>query len=129
MTIEGGIGSATVKIAGLHPAYPGILGQARDVAGNVAPSLSSIAGHLQVAVIGANPDDRLIFRRFADRINRGVHFCRRVVDSDAAGLLLLLLLGVVRGQIRRDAIPRLSVVARSKKKLGADVDRPFLVWR
>src|SRR5204862_4776778 len=60
---------------------------------------------------------------------RGVHFRGGVVDSDATRLFLLLLLGVVRGQIRRDAIPCLSVIARSKKKLGADINCPFLVWR
>ena len=43
VTIEGGVSSARVEIAGLHPAYPGILGQARDVADHVGPGLGSIA--------------------------------------------------------------------------------------
>src|SRR5213075_1749222 len=43
VTIKSGVGSASVEIAGLHPAYPGIFGQARNVADNIGPCFSSIA--------------------------------------------------------------------------------------
>src|SRR5262249_9364181 len=43
-----------------------------------------------------------------------------------ARLLLLLLLGIVRRQIGRDAVPRLSVVARAEEELRADVDHALL---
>ena len=55
-----------------------------------------------------------------------MHFCGRIIDSYAAGLLLLLFLRIVRRQIRRDAFPGLAVVARSKQKLRPDVNHAFL---
>src|SRR5205814_10564807 len=39
------------------------------------------------------------------------------------------LLGVVRAQIGRDAIPSLPMISRAEEKLGAHVDGTFLVWR
>src|SRR5262249_60908442 len=41
----------------------------------------------------------------------------------AAGLLLLLLFGIVRGQIGRDLLPRLPVVLRAEEELRSEVDR------
>src|SRR5207302_2331045 len=67
--------------------------------------------------------------RFADGINRGVHFRRRIVHGHAAGLLLLLLLGIVHGQVGRDALPRLAVIARTEQELCADVDGPLFIRR
>jgi hypothetical protein len=51
------------------------------------------------------------------------------VDGDAAGLFLLLLVRIVRGQVGRDAVPALAVIARTEQKLRADVDRALLVRR
>src|SRR5207237_840374 len=44
-------------------------------------------------------------------------------------LLLLLLLRIVSCQVGRDALPGLAMIARTEKKLRADVDRSFLVRR
>src|SRR2546430_1088421 len=56
-----------------------------------------------------------------------MHLRIRIVDGDTAGLFLLLLFGIIGGEIGRDAIPRLSVVARTEQKLRADVDSAFFV--
>jgi hypothetical protein len=37
-------------------------------------------GNLQIAVICPNPDERFVLRRFADRVDGGVHFRRGIVD-------------------------------------------------
>src|SRR6185503_20066228 len=50
----------------------------------------------------------------------------RVVDGHAARLLLLLLRGVVRGEIRRTLLPRLPMVARTEEILRAEVERAAL---
>ena len=62
-----------------------------------------------------------------NRVNRGVHFGRRIVDRDAAGFFLLLLFGIVGRQVGRNAVPRLPVIARTEQKLRADVDRALFV--
>jgi hypothetical protein len=46
-----------------------------------------------------------------------VHLGGRVVYSDAARLFLLLFLRVVGRQIRRDALPGLTLIARAEQEL------------
>src|SRR3569623_1975111 len=111
---------------GLDPADPRILRQPGDVAAAVRPRLAAGARELQIPVVGAGPDHGGVFRRLADRVDRRVHLGGRVVDRDAARLLLLLLLGVVRRQMRRDALPGVAAVARPEQELRADVDRTHL---
>ena len=55
-----------------------------------------------------------------------MHLGRRVVDRDAPGLLLALLGGIVRRQIRGDALPRLPKITRPEEELRADIDRAAL---
>src|SRR4029077_356333 len=101
--------------------------QAMHVRDEVLPVLSAVAGELQVAIVGADPDESCRAWRLADREDGGVHLGDGIVDRDTAGLLLLLLLRVVRGQVRRDALPALPVIARAKQELRTDVDRCGIV--
>src|SRR5947207_2582695 len=55
-----------------------------------------------------------------------MHLSRRIIYGDAARLFLLLLFRIVGGQIGRDALPGLAMIARAKQKLRADVDRSGL---
>src|SRR6516225_11598130 len=103
--------------------------QTGDVPNDIRPSLTAVARDLKVAVVRADPDQSFLLRRFTDRINRGVHFRRRIVHGDAAGLLLLLFLRIVCRQVWRNPFPVLAVVARTKEKLRADVDGLFLIRR
>src|SRR5205814_2342246 len=105
---------------------PGVLRETFDVADDVSPGLAAVARYLHVAVVGSGPDEVRVFRRLADRVDGRVHLRRRVVNGDAAGLLLLLLFGVVRRQVGRDALPGLAVVARAEEELRADVDGALL---
>ena len=114
MSIKRGVGRACIEVAGLHPAHPGIFREAGNIADDVVPGFSGVAGDLKIAIIGPNPDQIFVFGRFADRINRGVHFRRRIVHRHATGLFLLLFLRIVCGQIGRNALPVLAVIARAK---------------
>ena len=114
--------SGSPRPSDTHDAF----GRPGDVAGDVRPGLAAVARQLQVAVVGADPDHLRVLRRLADRVDRRVHLGRRVVDRDAARLLLLLLLRVVRRQVGRDALPRLAAVARAEEELRADVERALL---
>ena len=129
VAVEGGIGGARRKAARLHPVHPAVLGQAAHVGDEVVPVLSAVAGELQVAIVGADPDEPGGERRLADRGDRGVHLGDRVVDRDATRLLLLLLLRVVGRQVRREALPALPVIARAEQELRANVERCRVVWR
>ena len=76
MPIKSGVRRAGIEVAGLHPVHPRVLRQPRDVADDVSPRLTAVARELNVAVISADPDQSLLFRRFADGINCCVHFRR-----------------------------------------------------
>src|SRR6266480_6556063 len=111
MSIECGVSGARIEVAGLDPIDPRILRQPGNVADYSRPGLAAIARELEVAIVGADPDQPLLLRRFADRINGGVHYRRRIVHGHAAGLFLLLFLWIVRGQVWRNAFPVLAVIA------------------
>src|SRR5205085_3301938 len=111
---------------GVYVRDPGVLRQAADVPDDVRPRFAAVARDLEVAVVRAGPDEVRVFRRLADRVDGRVHLRRRVVHGDAARLLLLLLFGVVRRQVGRDALPGLPVVARAEEELRADVDGALL---
>ena len=111
MSIKCGVGSSRIEIAGLHPVQPGIFRQAGNVCDDVVPGFSAVARNLEIAVVRSNPNQILVFGRFADRINRRVHFRGRIVHRHATGLLLLLLDRIVRCQIGGNALPILAVVA------------------
>src|SRR6266511_875438 len=75
------------------------------------PRLTAVARELNVAIISADPDQSLLLGRFANGINCRVHFGRRIIHRHTARLLLLLFFRIVGGQVGRNAVPRLSVIA------------------
>ena len=123
MAVEGRVRRARRERARLHPVDPAVLRQAADVADHILPVLSAVARQLHVAVVGAYPDEAALERRLADGEDGGVHLGDRVVDRDATGLLLLLLLRIVGRQVRGDALPALTVIPGAEQELGADVQR------
>src|SRR5216683_2834034 len=56
-----------------------------------------------------------------------MHLSGGIVDRDSAGLLLLLFLRIVGSEVRRNTLPRLTVVARTEQELRSDIDRSLLV--
>src|SRR5882672_1605173 len=56
-----------------------------------------------------------------------MHLGIGIVYRDATGLFLLLLLRVIGGQIGRDALPGLTVVARAEQELRSDVESALLI--
>ena len=56
-----------------------------------------------------------------------MHFCRRIVDGDAARFFLLLFFRIVGSEVRRNAFPRLPMVARAKQELSPYINCSFLV--
>src|SRR4029079_3406006 len=121
--VEGDVGRAFIEVAGVDVGDPGVLGDAGDVGDGVGPRLAAVSRHLDVAIVGAGPDHAGVFRRLGDGVDGRVHLGRGVVDRDAAGLLLLLLLRVVRGQVGGELLPRLAVVLGAEEELRAEVDR------
>ena len=84
MAIKRRIGCAIIEVTGLNRRDPRILAQAGNVADHVRPILGAVPRDLQIAVVGSHPNQLAVFRRFANRIDRSVHFRRGVVDGDAA---------------------------------------------
>ena len=129
MPVEGRIRGARGEVAGLDPAHPGTGGEPGHMGGEVLPMGTAIAGQLQIAVIGADPDLSRGERRLADRVDRRVHFGRGIVDGDAARQFLQLLVRIVGREVRGNAFPGLATVRRTKQELRADVQRLRIVRR
>src|SRR5437667_9888885 len=71
VVIERHIGGPLVVARGHHAADIGALTHARDLSHGVAPRLAAIAGHLDVAVIGASPDHSRTRRGLAESRDAG----------------------------------------------------------
>ncbi len=115
------------EAAGRDGRNPRVFGQIGNIAHYVGPGFGAIARDLQIAVVGAHPDNLAIFRRFRDGVDRGVHLGRGIVNRHATGFLLLLLFGIVGGEIGGDTLPGLAVIAGTEKELRADVDGSLFV--
>src|SRR5262249_53873400 len=83
VAIKRGVRRALIEQAGLNARNPGVFGQTGHLVYDVRPGFTAIAGNLKIAVVSANPDELAILWRLADRVNRGVHLGRGVVDGDA----------------------------------------------
>src|SRR5438105_2196653 len=116
--------SSGIEVTGIDVRHPRRLRQTSDVADDIGPRFPAVTRELQIPVVGARPNYVRIPGRFRDRVDRRVHLGRGVVDSHTARLLLQLFGWIVGGEIRRDAIPRLTEVARAEEILRADVHRP-----
>ena len=114
MRVESRVRRAFAKVPRIDRSHPGIFRQAFDIADDVLPRPASVAGDLDVSIISSGPNQVWVLRRFTDRKNCRVHLGGRIIDRNAARLLLLLLLRIVGRQIGRDALPRLTVIARTK---------------
>ena len=99
MSIKRGISRAGIEIAGLHPVHPRVFRQPGNVADDIGPRLAAVPRELEIAVVGSDPDQPLLFGRFADGINRGVHLGRRIVHRHSPRLFLLLFFRIVGGQV------------------------------
>src|SRR5580704_5564453 len=99
MPVESGIRRALRKPPGLDPRDPWRFATPGKVAGDVCPTLPSIACDLYVSVVRACPDHLSVTRRFRNRVDRIVHLGRGVVHRHTARFLLLLLFGIVSGEI------------------------------
>jgi hypothetical protein len=88
--------------------------------------LAAVARDLHVAVVGAGPDHLRIERRLADHADGRVLLGGRVVDGDAARLLLLLPLRIVGGQVGRDPLPGVAAIGGTEEELRGDVDDALL---
>src|SRR5882672_5377523 len=78
---------------------------------DVLPALATVAGYVNQAVVGADPDQVDIFRRRRDRINYSavLSFRRVGVDKLAESRRHAR---TFTGQVRTDLVPTISTVAR-----------------
>src|SRR5437867_1298406 len=110
VAVKSGVGDCRIEPAGFEAGNPGVWRKIRDVFDEVGPALAPIDRQLEVAIIGADPDQPAIFWGFANRIDAGMHLGGGVIHRDAARFLLLLLLGIIGGKVRRDAVPGIAAI-------------------
>src|SRR5262249_13088809 len=127
VAIKCGVSRAFIERTCFDAGDPGVFGQAGNFIDYVGPGLAAVARDLNISIISTHPDEPAIFWRLADGIDGGMHLCRGIVHGDTAGLFLLLFFRIVGGQVGRDALPGLAMIARAVEELRSDVDCPFFV--
>src|SRR5678815_4030036 len=95
------------------------LGFRRDV----RPRLPVVARDVERAVVRAGPDHAGLERRLLDRVDHAVVLFARDVDRDRLTGWAVLVLRVVRRQVRRELLPRYPLVPRAVHVLRPVVDR------
>ena len=133
VTVKCHVGGPFRIARGCHAAHVGALGHARHALRDIFPGLAGVAGHLQVAVVGAHPEHRGRQRRFADcrdaRILLHAVVAReRILVGRFAhdGQLIALDTG---GQVAAQLRPGVAAVCGLKKEVPAVVNRPRVVRR
>ncbi len=122
MAVEDGKRGTRRMGRGIDAGDPRVGRQVRDVPRHVGPVGAAVARDLDVAVVRADPEDVLVARLLGDAVDRAVVLGRGVVDRQAAGLALALLLGVVGRQVRGDLLPGVTPIPGPEHELPADVD-------
>ena len=111
MAIKCGVRGGSIVKTGFDPGNPGSFWEIGDVGYDVGPGFRGVTGNLEIAVICADPNSVAVAWRFADGINCGMRLGIGVVHGHTAGLFLLLFFRIIGGEIRRNAIPGLAMVA------------------
>ena len=121
-------GHRGVERRGLDHLDRGPLGKAGQVVGDVGPGLARVASQVHPSVVGADPDQPLLLRRFGHGRDRAVVFGARVISRDRPARPLLPPL-VVAGQVGADRRPGLSTVRGPEEDVGGVVDHLGVVGR
>ena len=87
----------------------------------------AVAGDLDVAVVGPDPQQAGPQRRLADRDDRPVRFGPGRVVGHPAGRLVFL--GIVGRQVGADDHPLVAAVRRLEQVVSAQINRPGIVGR
>src|SRR5215471_14418768 len=101
--------------------------KSRNVPCDVGPVLSSVASHLNNAVVGARPDQAFLEARLGDSKHDAGVLHADVVSGQAAGESLLAL--VIVSQVGADDLPALARIGRLVNVLAAHVNLVVIVWR
>ncbi len=136
VAVEGDVAGPLVEVRGLDPAAPNSGGHALDVRPDVGPGDAAVAGELDVAVVGADPEEAGKLRRFRDGDDGAVGLGARDVGRHAAGRarpvgpVLRGVLGlVVHRQVGADDHPVVAPVGRPEQVVAAEVERLGIVRR
>src|SRR6266581_3938610 len=126
VSVDGGVSSAGFERGRFDQADHGPFGKA--FGSDVGPIFSIVARELDQAIVGADPEQTFLFRRFGDSENQVVKFDAGLVFGDgAAGILLLGF--VVAGQVRTDGFPGMAAVFRTEEELGGVIESVWIMGR
>ena len=114
---EAGIGATPLVGRECHPAHPPVRGETGELARQVRPLISAVAGHLDEPVVRAHEQESGVDRRLGDRRDRAVGH----VPGD--------LRRVIGGQVRAVHRPAVPAVVRLEQPVAAEVNDLGVVRR
>ena len=128
MALERRVGHARCRARGLDVRHDSFRAKGRHVAVDASPCLSIVTRDMQVAVVGARPDQAALHRRLG-------HAVQRVVVLGRRGLLQHRTTGetlsrrIVLRQVGRDDVPRAAEILRTEQHLRPEVEHPAVMRR
>src|SRR5678815_3601244 len=132
MTVNGEITRPRIKVGRLNTSYVIGVAHTGNVFGNVSPDRTTIATHLHIPVVGADPDNTRHFRRFTDRydvtitsvavvLRRHRIFAWHTHDRKRAPI-------DVFGQVSSGR-PGITAIQRLEESIATSVNDARVVWR
>src|SRR6185437_2916221 len=127
LQIDGDVASAGIEVRRLNVPDGAPRRQVRNIFGDVAPVSTGVFGDVDLTVVAAGPNHAGFHRRFSDGVECGAVIGDKIIGADASGILLML--GIVCGEIGADDFPGLSGVFGHEDDLRADVNAIVVVGR
>src|SRR5437899_5406233 len=127
MAVNGEVGGAGVEARGFDVVHRAPLGEVRKILRDIGPAFSSVTCHLDLAVVGAGPEQARLFRRLSQRKNYSGIFHTDIVWGEATGNLLAGF--VVAGQVWADDLPTVAAIRGDMHELAAHVDLVVVLGR
>ena len=121
MTIDGHVGGVRIQMRRLDR---GDLGPRAQGGGrHILPVAAAISTPPHEPVIGACPDESIIERRWADRVDDATARAGVLVVLDGARIEVCGRCGILAAQIRADCVPVPAVIRGAKYPLVAEIER------
>src|SRR5207302_5994068 len=119
MGVDRGVGGASFEPRRFDQADHGPFG--KTFRSDVGPSFSIVTRELDQAIVGADPDQAFLFRRFRNGEDQVVELDAGLVFGDGAARVLLLRFVVAR-EVWADGLPGMAAIVRTEEELGRVIE-------
>ena len=121
VAVDSHVGGPFLEMRSFNAAYVEVFRDPCKIRRHVRPRGAAILGHLDVAVIGAGPDDRRLQRRLGEADDGAMRLGARAGSGH--------LLRVLCREVRADGIPAIAALGQLEELIAAEIERLWVVVR